>query len=139
MKFSRKAEAQWQGTGKEGKGHITTGSKVMVDVPYSFGTRFEGEQKGTNPEELLGAAHSGCYTMQLSFLLNEEGFTATKLHTDAKVSFADGEITTVDLEVTGEVPEISSDKFKEIAQKAKDVCPVSKLFKADITLKVTLK
>lgn len=139
MKFSRKAEAQWKGTGKEGKGHISTDSKVMVDVPYSFGTRFEGEKKGTNPEELLGAAHAGCYTMQLSFLLNEEGFTATHLHTDAKVHFEDGEITTIDLNLTGEVPEISADKFEEIAQKAKEVCPVSKLFKAKINLVVTKK
>jgi osmotically inducible protein OsmC len=139
MKFSRKAEAQWKGTGKEGKGHISLDSKAMVDVPYSFGTRFEGEEKGTNPEELLGAAHAGCYTMQLSFLLNEEGFTATHLHTGAKVHFQDGEITTVDLDLTGEVPEISADKFKEIANKAKEVCPVSKLFKADVNLKVTLK
>ena len=139
MKFSRKADAQWQGTGKEGKGHITTGSKAMVDVPYSFGTRFEGEQKGTNPEELLGAAHAGCYTMQLSFLLNEEGFTATKLHTDAEVHFKDGEITTIDLKLSGEVPEISADKFKEIANNAKEVCPVSKLFNAKINLSINFK
>jgi osmotically inducible protein OsmC len=139
MKFTRKANAHWRGTGKEGKGHINTGSKVLEDTPYSFGTRFEGEEKGTNPEELLGAAHAGCYTMQLSFLLNEEDFTATHLHTDANVTFEDGEITKIHLNLVGEVPEISEEKFKEIANNAKDVCPVSKLFKADIHLEVVLK
>lgn len=139
MKFSRKANAQWQGTGKEGKGHISLESKAMLDVPYSFGTRFEGQQMGTNPEELLGAAHAGCYTMQLSFLLNEEGFTATKLLTDAQVTFKDGEITTIDLSLQAEVPDITKDKLKEIAKKAKEVCPVSKLFKADINLSIQLK
>ncbi len=135
MKFSRNANAQWQGTGKEGKGNITTQSTVLDKTPYAFGTRFE-EEKGTNPEELIGAAHAGCYTMQLSFLLNEEGFTATHLSTDAKVTFEDGEITNVDLTLTADVPEISKEKLTEVANKAKDVCPVSKLLKSKITLTI---
>jgi osmotically inducible protein OsmC len=138
MKFTRKANAEWKGSGKEGKGTISTESTVLDKAQYAFGTRFE-DGKGTNPEELLGAAHSGCYTMQLSFLLNEEGFTATHLSTDAHVTFEDGEIVKVALELTGEVPEISEEKFQEIANKAKDVCPVSKLFKTEITLNATLK
>ncbi|OUS12544.1 OsmC family peroxiredoxin [Nonlabens dokdonensis] len=133
MKFSRNANAQWQGTGKEGKGNITTQSTVLDKTPYAFGTRFE-EEKGTNPEELIGAAHAGCYTMQLSFLLNEEGYTATHLSTDAKVTFDDGTITQVDLTLTADVPEISKEKLNEVANKAKEICPVSKLLKAEITL-----
>lgn len=135
MKFSRNANAQWEGTGKEGKGTISTQSTVLDKAQYAFGTRFE-EGKGTNPEELIGAAHSGCYTMQLSFLLNEEGFTATHLSTDAKVTFDDGEITHVDLTLSADVPEISKEKLEEIAHKAKDVCPISKLLKAKISLEI---
>ncbi|MFB0902835.1 MAG: OsmC family protein [Nonlabens sp.] len=135
MKFSRNANAQWEGTGKEGKGNISTQSSVLDKTPYSFGTRFE-EGIGTNPEELLGAAHAGCYTMQLSFLLNEEGFTATHLSTEAAVTFEDGEITLVALHLTANVPEITTEKLAEIANKAKEVCPISKLLKAKITLEI---
>ncbi len=138
MKFTRKAEAHWEGGGKDGKGNISTESGVLNKSSYHFKTRFE-EAKGTNPEELLGAAHAGCFTMQLSFLLVEEGFTATSLDTEAKVSFADGEITKVHLDLTGKVDKISKDKFMEIAKKAKEVCPVSKLFKAEVTLDAKLE
>lgn len=138
MQFTRKANAQWKGTGKEGKGSLSTASTVLDNTPYSFGTRFE-DGKGTNPEELIGAAHSGCYTMQLSFLLNEEGFTASHLSTDAEVHFKDGEIVKVALHLSGEVPEISQEKFLEIANKAKEICPISKLFKTEITLEAILK
>jgi osmotically inducible protein OsmC len=135
MKFSRNANAQWEGTGKEGKGNISTQSSVLDKSQYSFGTRFE-EGIGTNPEELLGAAHAGCYTMQLSFLLNEEGFTATHLSTDAAVTFEDGEITLVALHLTANIPEITTEKLAEIANKAKEVCPISKLLKAKVTLEI---
>jgi osmotically inducible protein OsmC len=135
MKFSRNANAQWEGTGKEGKGNISTQSSVLDKTPYSFGTRFE-EGIGTNPEELIGAGHAGCYTMQLSFLLNEEGFTATQLSTDAVVTFEDGEITLVALHLTANVPEITTEKLAEIANKAKEVCPISKLLKAKVTLEI---
>ncbi|MDP5076788.1 MAG: OsmC family peroxiredoxin, partial [Nonlabens sp.] len=84
MKFTRKANAQWAGTGKEGKGNISMESGALDKAPYAFKTRFE-QEVGTNPEELIGAAHAGCFTMQLSFLLNEAGFTATSLETDAHV------------------------------------------------------
>ncbi|WP_026752790.1 OsmC family peroxiredoxin [Sediminibacter sp. Hel_I_10] len=138
MKFTRKANAEWKGSGKEGKGKITTGSKVLDGTQYSFHTRFEDEKKGTNPEELIGAAHAGCFAMQLSFLLNEEDFTATSLDVDATVTFEDGAITKVVLNLKGDVPKIDAEKFQQIAHKAKEVCPVSKLLNTTIELKVEL-
>ena len=137
MNFSRKANAKWEGSGKEGKGYITTGSTVLDKTPYSFGTRFENG-KGTNPEELIGAAHAGCFAMQLSFLLGEDDFTPNSLDVDAKVDFKDGEIVKVTLDLKGDVPKISADKFKEIANKAKEVCPVSKLLDTEIVLNASL-
>lgn len=139
MKFTRKANAEWKGSGKEGKGILTTGSKVLENTSYSFHTRFEDGKKGTNPEELIGAAHAGCFAMQLSFLLNENNFTATTLDVDAKVLFEDGAITKISLNLEGDVPEIDAEQFQQIAHKAKDVCPISKLLNANIELKVTLK
>lgn len=138
MKFTRKANAQWQGSGKEGKGFLSTDSKVLKETPYSFSTRFEDE-KGTNPEELIGAAHSGCFAMQLSFLLGEAGFTPNTLDVGANVNFEDGEVKSIDLDLVGDVPEISSDKFEEIANKAKEVCPISKLLNTVIALNIKLK
>lgn len=138
MKFNRKASANWKGTGKEGKGSITTESKALDTTQYSFKTRFE-EGVGTNPEELIGAAHAGCFTMQLSFLLTEEGFTPTNLDTEAKVTFEDGSITKVELTLTGEVEGIDEEKFIEIATKSKEICPISKLLNTEITLDATLK
>jgi osmotically inducible protein OsmC len=138
MKFTRKAKAQWKGSGKEGKGTLTTGSKVLENTQYSFHTRFEDGEKGTNPEELIGAAHSGCFAMQLSFLLNEAGFTATTLDVDATVTFEDGNVTHVLLVLKGDVPNIDEKQFNEIANNAKSVCPISKLLKADIKLEARL-
>lgn len=138
MKFTRKAQAQWKGSGKEGKGILTTGSGVLDGTAYSFHTRFEDGEKGTNPEELIGAAHAGCFAMQLSFLLGEDGFKPDSLDIDASVSFEDGEITKIDLDLKGDIPNIDAEQFQQIAHKAKEVCPVSKLLKADINLKVTL-
>ena len=138
MKFTRQAKAQWKGSGKEGKGNLTTGSKVLDNTPYSFHTRFEDGKKGTNPEELIGAAHAGCFAMQLSFLLNEEGFTANTLDVDASVLFEDGSVTKIVLNLEGDVPKIDAEKFEQIAKKAKEVCPISKLLKAEIGLKINL-
>lgn len=138
MKFTRRASAQWKGGGKDGGGTLTTQSKVLKDTPYSYHTRFE-DKKGTNPEELVGAAHAGCFSMQLSFLLGEEGFTPESLDTTARVIFEDGNITTVKLSVEGNIPKISSEKFTEIAKKAKEICPISKLLKSKIELKTKLK
>jgi len=137
MKFSRNASANWKGSGKEGKGSLSTESTILKDTQYSFKSRFE-DGKGTNPEELVGAAHAGCFTMQLSFLLGEAGFTPTNLDTGAKVLFEDGSITQITLSLTGKVPGITEEQFKEIAKKAKEICPISKLLKTDIVLEVKL-
>lgn len=137
MKFTRKASANWQGTGKDGKGSITTQSKVLDGTQYSYKTRFE-DGVGTNPEELIGAAHAGCFTMQLSFLLSEKGYTPASLDTEANVTFEDGSIVSVHLDLKGEVPGISESEFKEIAQKAKEICPISKLLDTQIELTAKL-
>jgi len=139
MKFTRKASAEWKGSGKDGQGKLTTGSKVLDKTQYSFHTRFEDGEKGTNPEELIGAAHAGCFAMQLSFLLNEEDFTATSLEVNATVIFEDGAITKITLNLVGEVPNIDVEQFQQIAQKAKEVCPISKVLQTEIELKITLK
>jgi osmotically inducible protein OsmC len=139
MKFTRKANAKWTGSGKEGNGNLTTGSKVLDKTQYSFHTRFEDGEKGTNPEELIGAAHAGCFAMQLSFLLNEANFKATTLNVDTTITFEDGAITKSSLDLEGEVPNIDAEQFQQIAHKAKEVCPISKLLNIEIELKVTLK
>jgi len=137
MKFTRTANANWKGTGMEGKGTISTQSTTLKNTKLSFKTSFE-EVIGTNPEELIAAAHSGCFTMQLSFLLNEAGFISDNLDTTAKVVFEDGTITQIQLELEGSVPGITEMQFIELAQKAKAVCPVSKLLNTEITLTITL-
>lgn len=137
MKFNRKANANWKGSGMEGKGTITTQSTTLNAAQLSFKTRFE-EGIGTNPEELIAAAHSGCFTMQLSFLLTELGHVPQNLDTEAKVTFEDGNITQVHLDLKGTVPGINDEEFQETAKKAKEICPVSKLLKAEITLTATL-
>ncbi|RQP17259.1 OsmC family protein [Parapedobacter defluvii] len=137
MKFTRKANANWQGTGKDGKGSVSTQSKTLDHTQYSYKTRFE-DGVGTNPEELIGAAHAGCFTMQLSFLLSEKGYTPTNLDTEANVTFEDGSITAVRLNLKGDVPGISESEFSEIALKAKEICPISKLLNTQIELNAVL-
>jgi lipoyl-dependent peroxiredoxin len=137
MKFTRTANANWKGTGMEGKGTISTQSTTLNNAQLSFKTRFE-DGVGTNPEELIAAAHSGCFTMQLSFLLSEAGFTPEDLNTVAKVKFEDGTITLIELALTGKVPGIEAGEFERIAQKAKEICPISKLLNTVITLSVVL-
>ncbi len=137
MKFTRKASAHWKGTGKDGSGTIGTQSTVLDQTQYSYKTRFE-DGVGTNPEELIGAAHAGCFTMQLSFLLSEKGYESIDLNTDAKVTFEDGSITTIHLNLKGDVSGISESEFKEIAEKAKEICPISKLLNATIELTAEL-
>ncbi|AWH85497.1 OsmC family peroxiredoxin [Flavobacterium album] len=137
MKFTRRANANWKGTGMEGTGTISTQSTTLDKAQLSFKTRF-AEGVGTNPEELIAAAHSGCYTMQLSFLLTELGFPAENLDTEAQLTFEDGTITTIHLKLEATVPGITEQDFQDAAQKAKEICPVSKLLKAEITLSATL-
>ncbi len=137
----RTATAVWNGNLKDGTGSLSTEGGVLAKTPYSYCTRFE-EGEGTNPEELIAAAHAGCFTMQLSALLAEAGFTADELTTEATVSFeqVDGTwtITTVALDLKGKVPNIDASKFQEIASSAKEKCPVSRLLNAKIELSAKL-
>jgi len=133
--------AKWQGGIKDGKGAISTKSGALNDYPYGFASRFEGKP-GTNPEELIGAAHAGCFTMPLSLILSEAKLTAERMDTTAEVTLekvADGfAITAVDLTLKAKVPGADQAKFAELAAKAKAGCPVSKLLNAKITLTATL-
>lgn len=137
----KEAQVQWQGEGKTGKGVITTQSKVLDKTPYGFNTRFEGVQ-GTNPEELIGAAHAGCFSMALAFKLGEAGFHPKEINTQAKVSLdkegAGFVISGVKLILNATIPEIDDKKFQEIASDAKQNCPVSKALKVPITLEAKL-
>lgn len=137
MKFTRQASANWKGTGMEGVGTVSTASTTLNNAQLSFKTRF-ADGVGTNPEELIGAAHAGCFSMQFSFLLNEAGFTADNIDTHAKVTFEDGTITTIHLDLTATIPNIADEQFQTIAANAKAVCPISKLMKAEITLTANL-
>jgi osmotically inducible protein OsmC len=137
----RKARATWRGTGKDGKGDLTTDSGVLSTTPYSFKTRFENE-RGTNPEELIAAAHAGCFTMALAFQLQGAGFTPTELTTEAAVSLdKDGEgfkISKSALTLRAQVPNIERAKFEELARAAEKNCPVSKVLNAEITMSFEL-
>jgi osmotically inducible protein OsmC len=139
--MNRKAKAIWRGTGKDGAGRLTTDSGVLSDTAYSFRTRFENE-KGTNPEELIAAAHAGCFAMALAFQLQMAGFNPTELAAEAAVSIdKEGQgfrITRSALTLRAQVPGIERQKFEELAKSAKENCPVSKVLNADITLDATL-
>jgi osmotically inducible protein OsmC len=138
----RKAHAAWRGTGRDGAGDLTTDSGVLSESPYSFKTRFEGES-GTNPEELLAAAHAGCFTMALAFAMQQAGYTPSELRTEAAISLdsegAGFRISRSALTVTAEVPGLDKETFDKLAEGAEKNCPVSKLFNAEITLSATLK
>jgi osmotically inducible protein OsmC len=135
--MKRNATAVWTGTIKDGSGTLTTGSTTLENTQYSFKSRFE-EGVGTNPEELMAAAHAGCFTMKLSADLTEAGFTPTTLETKATVSLENGVITSSHLVTTASVPDLSEDQFQEIAKGAKENCPVSKAYNLEITLEATL-
>lgn len=138
--INRKATAIWKGTGKEGSGTLSTQSTVLEDTQYSFNTRF-AEGKGTNPEELIAAAHAGCFAMKLSFELNAAGFTADELHATATVSLDPnkGQVTKSAIVLTAKVPGISQEQFTEVAEKSKKECPISQLLNAEISLDATLE
>lgn len=139
--MSKSGSAVWSGGIKDGKGAISTESGALKDYPYGFASRFEGKA-GTNPEELIGAAHAGCFTMALSLMLGEAKLTAEKMETKADVTLekqGDGfTITAVHLTLKAKIPGADDAKFQEIANKAKAGCPVSKLFNAKITLDASL-
>jgi len=136
--MKRTATAHWEGTGKEGIGHLTTQSSVLSQNQYSYLSRFESGI-GTNPEELIAAAHSGCFTMKLSFNLSGAGFVPTSLDTTATVTLENGAIPSIHLECTAVVPGISPEQFQELALDAKANCPISKLLNTDISLNAVLK
>jgi osmotically inducible protein OsmC len=138
----RKARAQWHGTGRDGSGTLSTDSGVLNNSPYSFRTRMENE-KGTNPEELIAAAHAGCFTMALAFGLQMAGYTPTGLSTEAAVTLdREGQgyrISRSALTLRASVPNLSSEEFTRLAQDAEKNCPVSKLLNAEITLDAKLE
>ncbi len=141
MQIKRTGSAVWKGGIKDGKGAISTESGALKDYPYGFASRFEG-QAGSNPEELIGAAHAACFTMALSAQLTQANLTAEQLDTKAVVTMekmeAGWEITTIHLSLSGKVPGATQQTFTELANKAKAGCPVSKVLKgANITLDVT--
>jgi osmotically inducible protein OsmC len=137
----RKARAIWRGDGRSGRGNLTADSGVLADTPYSFKTRFENE-KGTNPEELIAAAHAGCFTMALAFQLQAAGFTPTELNTEAAVTLEpEGQgfkISKSALTLRAEVPKLDEATFAKLAGDAEKNCPVSKVLNAQITLDAKL-
>ena len=140
--MKRKASVQWQGDLKAGKGTVSTESGVLNDVPYSFAKRF-GDEKGTNPEELVAAAHASCFTMALSAELGKANLTPERLRTTCTVTLdkADGgwNVTESHLELTAKVPGASEEAFRKAAEAAETGCPISKLFKTKITLDARLE
>lgn len=140
--MKRNASAVWKGGLKDGKGTISTDSGVLADTQYSFSTRFE-EGKGTNPEELIAAAHAGCFSMALSGQLGQAGLTAESINTTASIKLEKTDsgfaITSVHLEVTAKVPGADQQAFEAAANNAKAGCPVSKLLKAEITMNAKLE
>ena len=139
----RKANALWRGTGRDGEGELTTASGVLSETPYSYKTRFEGDP-GTNPEELIAAAHAGCFTMALAFALQQAGLTADQLSTEAAVSLEPVQgggfsITRSALTLRAKIPGVDEAKFQELAKGAEQNCPVSKVLKAEITLDAKLE
>ncbi len=137
--MKRIASAQWNGTLKEGSGTLETQSAVLKDTPYSFRSRF-GDGTETNPEELIAVAHAGCFSMALSLMLEQAGFPPESIATKADLTLNTDalEITAIHLSLTAKVPNISEEKFQEVALQAKANCPVSKVLKAEITLTAVL-
>lgn len=141
MAITRSATARYEGVGKDGKGSLTTQSGALQNQRYGFNTRF-GEERGTNPEELIAAAHAGCFTMALSFALAKEGIGDAHLETTARVRLEqDGEgfkVTRSDLELTADVPGADADRVRSLADDAKRNCPISKLLNAETSLDVRI-
>lgn len=137
MAIRRKATSVWEGSGKEGTGHLTTQSTVLNQTQYSFNTRF-ADGIGTNPEELIAAAHAGCFNMKLSFVLGGAGFTPTKLETQCTISLDNGAVTESHLQLTAMVPDISAEQFAECVADAEKNCPISKLLNCEIKVEANL-
>ena len=138
--MKRKVAAIWKGDGADGSGVLTAQSGAFTNMPYSFKTRFENDngELGTNPEELIAAAHAGCFNMKLSFVLNESDFHPEELITQAVLTFEDGKILSIDLNLEAKVPNISPNKFIELAEDAKENCPISGALNCKINLHASL-
>ena len=135
--MKRTANAVWNGSGKDGNGRMSTQSTTLKEAQYSYKSRFE-EGTGTNPEELIAAAHAGCFSMKLSFVLGAAGFQPDSIETTSAVNFENGAITNSHLTVKAKVPGISQEKFKECTEEAKTNCPVSKALNISITMDASL-
>ena len=133
----RKATAVWNGSGKEGSGQLTTHSNVLNKVSYNYRKRFE-EEPGTNPEELVAAAHAGCFAMKLSFVLGEKGFTPDSLQARCEITFEKGVVSKSHLVVEGKVPGINEQQFQDAVKDAAQNCPISKVLKAEISSEAKL-
>ncbi|TMI81309.1 MAG: OsmC family protein [Bacteroidetes bacterium] len=136
--MKRSATVNWKGSGKEGKGTVTADSGIFSNAPISYHTRFE-EVKGTSPEELVAAAHAGCYSMKLSFVLGAAGFTPDNIDTRCIITLENGTITESHLDVKASVPGIDEAKFQECVEDAKNNCPISKLYNTKITAEAKLE
>lgn len=135
--MKRTATAVWNGSGKEGSGHLTAASGVFDQTQYSYKSRFE-EGVGTNPEELVAAAHAGCFAMKLSFVLGAAGFTPEQLEATSTVTLENGAVTKSELVLKAKIPGITAEQFQACAEDAKQNCPISKLLNAEITLTASL-
>ena len=138
--MKRKVNAIWTGDGADGNGVLTSQSGALNNMPYSFKTRFKNDdgKLGTNPEELIAGALAGCFNMKLSFVLNDANFNPEELETDALLTFEDGKITIIDLNLKGKVANISREKFIELAIEAKNNCPISGALNCEINLNTSL-
>ena len=138
--MKRKVNAIWIGDGADGNGVLSAQSGAFEKMPYSFKTRFENDEGklGTNPEELIAAAHAGCFNMKLSFVLNEAGYSPEELNTDAVLTFEDGKIISIELNLSAKVSGVSKEEFEELAEDAKKNCPISGALNCDIVLNPTL-
>ena len=138
--MKRKVNAIWKGDGADGNGVLTAQSGAFDKMPYSFKTRFENDEGklGTNPEELIAAAHAGCFNMKLSFVLNEAGYNPEELNTDSVLTFEDGKIISIELNLSAKVPNVSKEEFEELAEDAKKNCPISGALNCDIILNPSL-
>ncbi len=138
--MKRKVNAIWKGDGNDGNGVLSTQSGAISNMPYSFTTRFKNDdgKLGTNPEELIAGALSGCFNMKLAFVLNENGYHPDELVTDAELTFIDGKITLIEMGLKGKVPNLNQSVFEEFADEAKNNCPISGVLNCDIKVNAKL-
>lgn len=138
--MKRSVHVIWKGDGADGTGHMSTQSKAINQMPYSFKSRFENEDGalGTNPEELIVSALAGCFNMKLAFVLNENNYHPTELDTKAVLTFEEGVITKIEMELKASIPDINQEEFNALAEEAKQNCPISGVLKCDILLEASL-